>query len=389
MRTKPSRYKPAGLHFPTSPAFLMTGHQFTAYVPPKSRGGNTFEQLLNIFQQLLLINSGDVAEAMAWLNELDHKYKLTDDRYGIGDFLEDLKKKGYLEEKPGSGILAITPKTEQDIRKSALDEIFGKLRRSKSGGNHPTPYSGTGDELSSDLRSYQFGDTPDQVAMSESIKNAQINHGIGDFILTEGDLEVIEKEQKSSTATVVMIDISHSMILYGEDRITPAKKVALALAELIRTKYPKDSLDIIVFGNDAWQIPLKELPYLKVGPYHTNTVAGLELSMDLLRRKKNRNKQIFMITDGKPTCLKEGIRYYKNAFGLDRKIINKTLTLAAQCRRLQIPVTTFMIASDPYLRQFVQRFTEVNNGRAYYSNLDGLGGFILEDFQRNRRRNVK
>ncbi len=367
----------------------MTGHQFTAYVPPKSRGGNTFEQLLNIFQQLLLINSGDVAEAMAWLNELDHKYKLTDDRYGIGDFLEDLKKKGYLEEKPGSGILAITPKTEQDIRKSALDEIFGKLRRSKSGGNHPTPYSGTGDELSSDLRSYQFGDTPDQVAMSESIKNAQINHGIGDFILTEGDLEVIEKEQKSSTATVVMIDISHSMILYGEDRITPAKKVALALAELIRTKYPKDSLDIIVFGNDAWQIPLKELPYLKVGPYHTNTVAGLELSMDLLRRKKNRNKQIFMITDGKPTCLKEGIRYYKNAFGLDRKIINKTLTLAAQCRRLQIPVTTFMIASDPYLRQFVQRFTEVNNGRAYYSNLDGLGGFILEDFQRNRRRNVK
>src|SRR5690606_5125183 len=125
-------------------------------------------------------------------------------------------------------------------------------------------------------------------------------------------------QQKTSTATVIMIDISHSMILYGEDRITPAKKVALALSELIRTRYPKDSLEIIVFGNDAWQIQVKDLPYLEVGPFHTNTVAGLELAMDLLRRKKTANKQIFMITDGKPTCLKEGIRYYKNSFGLDR-----------------------------------------------------------------------
>ena len=225
--------------------------------------------------------------------------------------------------------------------------------------------------------------------MTESIKNAQVNHGIGDFTLMEQDLEVVEKEQKTTTSTVMMIDISHSMILYGEDRITPAKKVALAMAELIKTKYPKDSLDIIVFGNDAWQIQVKDLPYLEVGPYHTNTVAGLELAMDLLRRKKTRNKQIFMITDGKPTCLKEGIKYYKNSFGLDRKIVSKTLTLAAQCRRLDIPVTTFMIASDPYLKQFVQNFTEVNNGRAYYSNLQGLGGFVLEDFQRNRRKNIK
>jgi uncharacterized protein with von Willebrand factor type A (vWA) domain len=186
-----------------------------------------------------------------------------------------------------------------------------------------------------------------------------------------------------------MIDVSHSMILYGEDRITPAKKVALAMSELIKTKYPKDMLDIIVFGNDAWQIQIKDLPYLEVGPYHTNTVAGLELAMDLLRRRKTKNKQIFMITDGKPTCLKEGIRYYKNSFGLDRKIVTKTLTLAAQCRRLDIPITTFMIASDPYLKQFVQEFTRVNNGRAYYSNLQGLGGFVLEDFQRHRRKNLK
>ena len=162
----------------------------------------------------------------------------------------------------------------------------------------------------------------------------------------------------------------------------------MALAELIKKKYPKDTLDIIVFGNDSWQIQVKDLPYLSVGPYHTNTVAGLELAMDLLRRKKNKNKQIFMITDGKPTCLKEGIKYYKNSFGLDPKIVNKTLNLGAQCKRLNIPITTFMIASDPYLKQFVQEFTEVNNGNAYYSGLQGLGHLIFEDYKNNRRKNL-
>lgn len=367
----------------------MRGHRFSQFIPPQQSGNNKFDQLLDIFQQLLLITSGRVDEAMAWMSELDRQYNLTNDSYGIGDFYEDLKKKGFIKEEGQDGKIVITPKTEKTIRKSALDEIFGKLKRSKSGGNHHTPHLGTGDELSSDMRAFEFGDSLDQIALTESIKNAQVNHGIGEFMLMENDLEVVEKEQKTSTSTVVMIDISHSMILYGEDRITPAKKVALALAELIKTKYPKDSLDIIVFGNDAWQIQLKDLPYLEVGPYHTNTVAGLELAMDILRRKKTRNKQIFMITDGKPTCLKEGINYYKNSFGLDRKIINKTLTLAAQCRKLDIPVTTFMIASDPYLKRFVQNFTEINKGRAYYSNLQGLGGFVLEDFQRNRRKNMK
>ncbi|HQU74314.1 MAG TPA: hypothetical protein PLG66_18560, partial [Calditrichia bacterium] len=141
--------------------------------------------------------------------------------------------------------------------------------------------------------------------------------------------------------------------------------------------------------NDAWQIEIKDLPYLEVGPYHTNTVAGLELAMDILRRRKNPNKQIFMITDGKPTCLKEGIKYYKNSFGLDRKIINRTLRLAGQCRRLQIPITTFMIARDPYLQQFVREFTRVNNGKAFYTSLQGMGDYIFEDYVRNRRRRVR
>jgi len=367
----------------------MKGFQFAKFIPPEQKEGSKFEQLLNIFQQLLLMTSGDVEQAMAWMNQLDRQYGLTDDKYGMGNFFDDLKEKGYLTEENEEGKLAMTAKSEQTIRKSALEEIFGKLKRSKSGGNHHTPYTGVGDERSSDLRSYQFGDTLEQISMTESIRNAQINSGVEEFTLMERDLEVVDKEQKTQTSTVLMIDISHSMILYGEDRITPAKKVGMALVELIKQKYPKDTIDIIVFGNDAWQIQVKDLPYLEVGPYHTNTVAGLELAMDLLRRRKNKNKQIFMITDGKPTCLKEGIRYYKNSFGLDRKIVAKTLTLAAQCRRLDVPITTFMIASDPYLKQFVQEFTKVNNGRAYYSGLQGLGNMMFEDFQRNRRKNIK
>ena len=163
----------------------------------------------------------------------------------------------------------------------------------------------------------------------------------------------------------------------------------MALSELIMRKYPKDTLDIIVFGNDAWQIQIKDLPYLQVGPYHTNTVAGLELAMDLLRRRKTSNKQIFMITDGKPTCIREGANYYKNSFGLDRKILNKTLNLAAQCRRLKIPITTFMIARDSWLVEFVQEFTQVNNGRAFYTSLQGLGEYIFEDYIRNRKKRTR
>ncbi|HBH22020.1 MAG TPA: hypothetical protein DDY13_01220 [Cytophagales bacterium] len=366
----------------------MKGYRFSKYTPPKHKGKANFDHLLKIFLQLVTMTSGNAAEALAWLTNIDKQYDLTDDQYGIGDFIEDLKKKGYLTEENQEGSIKITAKSEQGIRKSALEEIFGKLKKSKSG-NHRTDKSGQGDEPNADRRAFRFGDSLDQISMTESLKNAQINQGFEDFNLTERDLEIVEKDYKSQTSTVLMIDISHSMILYGEDRITPAKKVAMALAELITTQYKKDTLDIIVFGNDAWQIELKDLPYLEVGPYHTNTVAGLELAMDLLRRRKNPNKQIFMITDGKPTCLKQGIKYYKNSFGLDSKILTKTFNLARQCRRMHIPITTFMIASDPYLREFVQEFTKVNNGNAYYSGLQGLGNLVFEDYKRNRRKNFK
>jgi len=186
-----------------------------------------------------------------------------------------------------------------------------------------------------------------------------------------------------------MIDLSHSMVLYGEDRITPARKTALALAELIMTKYSKDTLDIVAFGNEAWRVEVKDLPYLEVGPYHTNTRAGLQRARDILHRRRNANKQIFMITDGKPSCHVENGRLYKNSMGLDRKIVNKVLDEAVVCRREGIPITTFMIARDPYLQNFVEELTEANQGRAYYAGLDDLGEFMFEDYVRNRKRRIR
>ena len=365
------------------------GFVFKTY---EAENQSPFEMLFEIFKELITHTSGDFDEAIDWLRSLDKEYKLTTEAYTIDDFIEDLTKKGFIKKETdgdGLGATKITPKTERAIRQQALNHIFGKIKRSGSG-SHKSKSPGMGDEHTGDFRNYQFGDALDKVSITESIRNAQINNGIDDFHLTENDLVVEETLHKSQMSTVLMIDISHSMILYGEDRITPAKKVAMALAELITTRYPKDTLDIIVFGNDAWSIKIKDLPYLQVGPYHTNTVAGLKLAMDLLRRKRNTNKQIFMITDGKPSCLRlpDG-QYYKNSNGLDPHIVNKCYAMAQQARKLHIPITTFMIAKDPYLMQFVSAFAKANQGKAFYTGLKGLGEMIFEDYETNRKKNIK
>ena len=365
------------------------GFVFKSYKAPFQ---TPFEVLFDIFKELITHTSGDFDEAIDWLKQLDVEYKLTTPEYTIEDFIEDLKKKGYIREeiKPdGSKGTGITAKTERAIRQSALEQIFGNIKRSGSG-NHKSKGLGIGDEHTGDFRNYQFGDGLEKVSITESLRNAQINNGLGDFRLTEDDLVVEETTHKSQMSTVLMIDISHSMILYGEDRITPAKKVAMALAELITTRYPKDTLDILVFGNDAWTIKIKDLPYLNVGPYHTNTVAGLNLAMDLLRRKRNTNKQIFMITDGKPSCLRlpDG-QYYKDSNGLNPYITNKCYAVAQQARKLHIPITTFMIAQDPYLMQLVEEFTKANQGKAFYTGLKGLGEMIFEDYETNRKKRIK
>jgi uncharacterized protein with von Willebrand factor type A (vWA) domain len=371
-------------HFQNKSGFVFTKYEEEDKTP--------FERLLEIFQELIVHTSGDVDETLDWMQILDQEYQLFTNEYSLPDFIEDLKKHGYIkddEEKPPGKGMVITAKTEQVIRQRALDQIFGDLKKSGKG-NHKTKHSGAGTDKTGDLRAYAFGDNLDQIAVTESVKNAFANNGIDEFQLTEQDLVVNDTHHAAQMSTVLMIDISHSMILYGEDRITPAKKVAMALAELIKTRYPKDSLDIIVFGNDAWPIQLSELPYLKVGPFHTNTVAGLNLALDILRRKKQANRQIFMITDGKPSCvvLPNG-EYYKNSFGLDQFITDKCMNKAREARKIGVPITTFMIAEDPYLQSFVEEFTEANQGKAFYTGLKGLGQMIFEDYEKNKKRNIR
>ena len=370
------------------------GFTFSKHVPEEV---SHFDRVFDVFKELLTHTSGDLEEAFSWLDTLDKEYDIFTDEYNLQDFEEDLKKRGYIKEEidpedgnsgKGKGKNILTAKLESALRAYALDQIFGKLKKSGVG-NHRTSKIGVGDERDGENRPFQYGDDLSLVNMTESLKNAQINNGISDLRLTENDLIVEESKHKAQMSTVLMIDISHSMILYGEDRITPAKKVAMALVELIKRKYPKDSIDIIVFGNEAWPIKIKDLPYLKVGPYHTNTVAGLELAMDILRRKRNTNKQIFMITDGKPSCIKlPSGEFYKNSNGLDEMIVSKCLNKAAQARKLKIPITTFMIAQDPYLRQFVELFTAQNKGKAFLTGLSGLGQMIFEDYEKNRIKRI-
>jgi uncharacterized protein with von Willebrand factor type A (vWA) domain len=298
-----------------------------------------FDRVFGVFKELLTHTSGDIEEAFEWLNTLDAEYNIFNDNYNLEDFEEDLNKRGYIKKDTstdklksgngkGNGKNILTAKLESALRDYALNQVFGKLKKSGLG-NHSTSKVGIGDERDGENRSFQFGDDLTTVNMTESLKNAQINNGISDLRLTENDLIVEETKHKAQMSTVLMIDISHSMILYGEDRITPAKKGSYGVSRANPPKYPKDSIDIIVFGNEAWPIKVKDLPYLKVGPYHTNTVAGLELAMDILRRKRNTNKQIFMITDGKPSCIKlPSGEFYKNSNGLDDMIVSKCLNKA-------------------------------------------------------------
>jgi Ca-activated chloride channel family protein len=348
----------------------------------------TFEDLMRLFGQILLQTGGDANEALNWMTELDQKYKFFDEGQGTGfeDFLDWLKKEGYIEEFDGMRVL--TNKGSRRLREDALREVFSSLRKGPTG-DHETPYEGRGVERLSETKPYRFGDQPSNIDFTATIRNAIRRDGLDEFNLREEDFEVYETEHLSSCATVLAIDISHSMILYGEDRITPAKKVALALTELILRKYSKDSLNVIVFGDDAKEVSVDDIARISVGPYHTNTRAALELSRHILRRQRNANKQIFMITDGKPSAIFERGRLYKNPFGLDRKIVNKTLDEAVICRRNKIEVTTFMIARDPWLVDFVQKLTQANKGRAFYSSLNKLGETVFVDYIRNRKRRLR
>ena len=268
----------------------------------------------------------------------------------------------------------------------ALRNLLGSLGRSSIGA-HETRVQATGVEADAGSRAYAFGDTLN-LDIPETLKNAIARDGLQVPIdLDYKDLMVHQTDYRSSCATVLMLDISHSMVLYGEDRFSPAKKVALALSHLIRTEFPGDSLRVVTFGDRAEEIPLARLAKAQVGPFHTNTAEGLEVARRLLRAHKKDMRQIIMITDGKPSAITlRGGRIYKNSAGLDRNILRATYREASACRRAGIPINVFMLANDPYLVRFVRQVTKIARGKAYFTSTMTLGQYIMLDFLKRKRR---
>ena len=265
-----------------------------------------------------------------------------------------------------------------------LKNLLGAMGRS-SFGSHDTPHLATGVEAEAASKPYEFGDTLN-LDIPATLTRALGRGGIQvPLDLDYGDLMVHQAEFRSSCATVLMLDVSHSMILYGEDRFTPAKKVALALAHLIRTQFPGDSLRVITFGDRATEIPLGELAHARVGPYHTNTAEGFKLARRLLLAQKKDMRQIVMITDGKPSAITlPDQRVYKNPAGLDPRVIKETLHEVAACRKAGILINTFMLARDPALVQFVGKVCEMARGKAYFTSTVTLGEYVMRDFLRRR-----
>jgi uncharacterized protein with von Willebrand factor type A (vWA) domain len=358
---------------------------YSSWKGPRPQDIEFRKQLMEIYRNLLLQTGGDVDEALRWMEYFGEQYGFLNDQFGIDDFKNMLKESGEVERTPRG--FKVTPKGEKRIRQDSLNEIFNALQAGGPG-DHRTPIAGKGGERLSETRAYQFGDNLSDLDALGSVSNAVRRSGIDDLSITEDDLQVFESEHLSACATVLMVDISHSMILYGEDRITPAKKIALALAQLIQTRYPKDSLDVVLFGDDAVQVPLGDLMKIQAGPYHTNTKAGLQLAQRILNSRKGVNKQIFMVTDGKPSAIREFGKLYKNPFGLDPKIVNKTLEEAAYCRKKRVTITTFMLATDTPLLDFVRRLTALNHGRIYETDPENLGTYVFRDFVRNRRKRL-
>jgi len=343
------------------------------------------DEMFQVFTYVLLQFSGDAQQAIDFLRQLDDEQQLMS-TMSMDDFVRILQDRGFVEQD-ANGTFQTGARADRAMRAQALEEIFRSLKKS-SAGTHDVPVKGAGNERLPETRDFSYGDVASNIDATETLTNLVKRTGDVDaFGLNESDIRVYETETQTSCATVLMIDVSHSMILYGEDRITPAKQVAIALAELIRTKYPKDVLEVILFGDDARRVTVKDLPYITVGPFHTNTRAGLRLARQLLKRQKNANKQIFMVTDGKPSALTMDTgRIYKNSWGLDPMIVNKTLDEATACRKDGISIATFMVAEDPYLVNFVEELTKANRGRAFYTALDGLGSHVFVDYINNRRK---
>jgi Ca-activated chloride channel family protein len=292
------------------------------------------------------------------------------------------------DREPGQVKFELTNKAIDFLGYRTLKDVLGGAGKSSIGA-HETKFETTGVETSAGTKPYDFGDTMNLDISQSLLGPAARSMESGRLDFEEGDLQVIQSEYNSSAATVVMLDCSHSMILYGEDRFTPAKQVALALAHLIHTQYRGDTIQFVLFHNSAEEIPLARLAQAQVGPYHTNTAEGLRLAQKLLKRQNKDMKQIVMITDGKPSAITlPGGRIYKNAYGLDPMVLGETLREVGNCRRQGVQINTFMLARDPELIAFVQRVSSMTRGKAYFTTPHTIGQYVLMDFQSRRTKMV-
>lgn len=344
-------------------------------------------ELDRLVERLLLAAAGDVEQVREWLEQLQQQGFLPPG-LDLDALLERLERRGLLG-RDGEGQLQLAPAGEKRLRQSAFRELFAGLRKAGGElGNHAVRAAGEGVEKLPETRAWRFGDDFQHLDAVRSLHNA-LQRTNGRLELAEEDLEVYETEHLTSCATVVAIDISHSMVLYGEDRITPARTLALALTELIDRSFPHDRVEVLVFGDRAKRIARADLTRIDAGPYHTNTAEALQLARGILSRCRQPNRQVLLITDGKPSAITKGGGVYKNPFGLDLEIVNRTLEEADQCRRQRILVTTFMLATDPWLQDFVEQLTRTARGRAFFSSPERLGEFVLADYLQHRRRLVR
>ena len=388
---------------------LQSGFQ-DSYGFYEMTGEQTIEELHNAILQALMDTNLFSQEMLEQMLEDSEAYQDSQLKQVIDRLIEKMEQEGYLSidrggqrqqdsdprsQPPGgrfgeanSARFEITDKAIDFLGFKTLRDLLGSLGKS-SFGRHDTRDLATGIETSGASKPYEFGDTLN-LDISTTLLSAVARNGLGVPIdLEYRDLHVHQSEYQSSCATVLMLDCSHSMILYGEDRFTPAKKVALALSHLIRTQYPGDSLNLVLFHDSAEEVPLSQLARVQVGPYYTNTREGLRLAQRILDRQRKDMKQIVMITDGKPSALTQPDgRIYKNAFGLDPLVLSETFKEVAKCKKAGILINTFMLARDYDLVNFVKKITEMCRGKAYFTTPFTLGHYLLMDFMQKKTRTI-
>ena len=376
--------------------FLDSG--FQDWWNPNPNAKQTWEGLKNaILKAMLDGKMFDDEERAQKIREMLEKMEPEELDKLLTQLAQKLLEEGYIQMPEGSGgegdgrmdmQVETTDKSVDFLGFKTLKDLLGSLGRS-SFGAHDTRDLSTGIEASGSTKEYEFGDTMN-LDITETLSTALRRQGMdGPLELEYSDLQIHQSEYQSSCATVLMLDCSHSMILYGEDRFTPAKKVALALAQLIRTQYPGDSLRLVLFHDTAEEIRMGELARLQVGPYYTNTRDGLILAQRILNQEKKDMKQIIMITDGKPSALTlDDGRIYKNAFGLDPLVISRTMEEVSRCKRQGILINTFMLATDPALVNFVRQVTMLCKGKAYFTTPMTLGEYLLVDYMNRKTRTV-